>query len=95
MARRPRIRITETIRTKVWERNQRGQSLWAIARSLDRHSSSIYSVLAPAGGIRPPERRRSTLALTLSEREEISRGVVANLSIRAMASELCRPPLNH
>jgi IS30 family transposase len=92
MARRPRILFTETIRTKVWERYQRGESLWAIARSLYRHSSSIYSVLAPTGGIRPPERRRSTLALTLSEREEISRGIVANLSIRAMAYELSRSP---
>jgi len=89
MARRPRIRITETIRTKVWERNQRGQSLWAIARSLDRHSSSIYSVLAPAGGIRPPERRRSTLALTLSEREEISRGVVAQSAVNLPVTEHC------
>lgn len=92
MARRPRILFTDTIRTEVWEKYQRGASLWSIARSLDRHSSSIYSVLAPTGGIRPPERKRSSLALTLAEREEISRGIVANLSIRAMAFELGRAP---
>ena len=39
-----------------------------------RHSSSIFGLLAPSGGIRPPRRQRSRLALTLAEREEISVG---------------------
>ena len=42
------------------------------------------------GGLRPPERRGSRLALTLAEREEISRGLVAGLSIRSIAADLKR-----
>ena len=42
------------------------------------------------GGLRPPERRRSRLSLTLAEREEISRGLVAGLSIRSIAADLKR-----
>ena len=54
---------------------QRGESLKAIGRAFGKPSSSIYFQLAPHGGIRPAPRRRSRLALTLSEREEISRGI--------------------
>ena len=38
------------------------------------------------------ERRRSRLALTLAEREEISRGLHAQLSLRAIARQLRRAP---
>ena len=64
----------------------------AIGRAFGKPSSSIYFQLAPHGGIRPARRRRSRLALTLSEREEISRGIVAQHSIRTMASLLGRSP---
>jgi IS30 family transposase len=47
--------------------------------------------VSPYGGIRPLPRRRSKLALTLSEREEISRGIVAQQTIRSMARLLGRP----
>jgi IS30 family transposase len=47
-------------------------------------------MLAPTGGIRPPPRRRSRLALTLAEREEISRGIACDLSLRAIATQLGR-----
>jgi IS30 family transposase len=63
----------------------------SIGRGFDRDSSSIYPLLSRAGGIRPAERKRSRLALTLSEREVISRGVAACHSIRAIAGRLCRP----
>ncbi len=61
-----------------------------IGRGFERASSSIYPLLARTGGIRPPERIRSRLALTLAEREEISRGLRAMpiLSAYSMASEL-------
>ena len=42
--------------------------------------------------IRPAARRRSRLALTLSEREEISRGIAAAQSARSMARLLGRSP---
>jgi IS30 family transposase len=61
-------------------------------RLFDRGHSSIQHILAESGGIRPAERRRSKLALTLSERKEISRGVVAGRSIRSIAASLVRAP---
>ena len=64
-------------KTELWDRWQRGESLKAIGRAFGKPSSSIYFQLAPHGGIRPAPRRRSRLALTLSEREEISRGIAA------------------
>ena len=60
----------------MWDRWQRGESLNAIGRVFDRPSSSIFGVLSPSGGIRPADRKRSRLALSLQEREEISRGLV-------------------
>lgn len=62
----------------------------SIGRGFDRESSSIYPFLARTGGIRPPERVRSRLSLTLSEREEISRGLIAQLSLRTIARMLRR-----
>jgi IS30 family transposase len=79
-------------RTELWDRWQRGESLRAIGRAFGKPSSSIYYQLSPHGGIRPAPRRRSRLSLSLSEREEISRGIVAQRSIRSMASLLGRSP---
>ena len=69
-------------KTELWDRWQRGESLKAIGRAFGKPSSSIYFQVAPYGGIRPAPRRRSKLALSLKEREEISRGIVARHSIR-------------
>ena len=66
--------------------------LKAIGRAFGKPSSSIYFQLAPHGGIRPAPRRRSRLALTLSEREEISRGIAAYQSTRSMARLLGHSP---
>ena len=92
MALRPRIYYNAEQKTEMWDRCQRGESLTSIGRGFDRPSSSIFSQLSPSGGIRPPPRRRSRLALTLSEREEISRGVVSEQSLRAIAAQLGRSP---
>jgi len=69
-----------------------GDSLHAIARLLDTSHASIRRHLVATGGIRPLPRKRSSLALSLSEREEISRGIVAGHSIRSMATMLGRSP---
>ena len=92
MKQRPRIYYTETDKSLMWDRWQKGDSLHAIARLFDRSHGSIAGILSRTGGIRPAERRRSRLALTLSEREEISRGVVAGRSVRAIALSLGRAP---
>jgi len=92
MNRRPRIVYTEEQKALMWDRWQKGDSLHEIARLFDRHHTSVRGVLASSGGIRPPERRRSKLALSLAEREEISRRVAAGHSIRSIAAFLGRAP---
>ena len=92
MERRYRRGFSTAEKTELWDRWQRGESMRSIGRVFGKPSSSIYFQLAPYGGIRPAPRRRSRLALTLSEREEISRGIVARRSIRSMASLLGRSP---
>jgi len=92
MTYRTRINYTAAQKTEMWDRWQRGESLKAIGRVFDRPSSSIYGQLATSGGIRPPVRQRSRLALTLCEREEISRGIASDLSMRAIATQLGRSP---
>ena len=77
MTYRTRIKYTAEQKAEMWDRWQRGESLNSIGRVFDRPSSSIFGQLAPSGGIRPATRQRSRLALRLSEREEISRGVAS------------------
>ena len=89
---RPRIHYTESQKALMWERWQKGESLQQIAQLFDRNHSSIQGILAATGGIRPAPRSRSRLALTLADREEISRAVVAGHSIRSIAAQLDRAP---
>jgi IS30 family transposase len=76
----------------MWEHWQKGDSLQQIAQLFDRYHSSIERILAESGGIRPAQRRRSRLALTLAEREEISRAVATGKSIYSIAASLGRAP---
>lgn len=92
MKQRPRIYYTETQKALMWDRWQKGESLQQIAQLFDRNHSSIQRILAENGGIRPAQRCRSRLALTLAEREEISRAVALGHSIRSIASGLGRAP---
>jgi len=89
---RTRTFYTETQKALMWERWQKGETLHQIARLFDRYATSIRGILAETGGIRPAPRRRSRLSLTLAEREEISRAVVAGCSIRSIAASLGRAP---
>ena len=89
---RGRIYYNAEQKAEMWDRWQRGESLNAIGRVFDRPSSSIFNQLSPSGGIRPPPRRRARITLTLSEREEISRGIVCELSVRTIAAHLGRSP---
>ena len=92
MKQRPRIYYSDAQKELMWDRWQKGDSTRAIARLFDRGHSSVQRILGETGGIRPPDKKRSKLALRLSEREEISRGVVAGKSIRAIAASLGRAP---
>jgi len=92
MERRFHRGFTAAEKTELWDRWKRGESLKAIGRAFGKESSSIYFLVAPHGGIRPAERRRSRLALTLAEREVISRGVTVHQSARSIAKLLGRSP---
>ncbi|WP_130621058.1 IS30 family transposase [Dyella amyloliquefaciens] len=92
MAQRPRIHYTDTHKALMWDRWQHGDSLHEIAALFDRHHSSVRRILAETGGIRPIARHRAERALTLAEREEISRALALGRSIRAIALQLERAP---
>ena len=74
----------------IWDRWRRGEGLKAIGRAFGKSSSSIFSHLSPSGGIQPPPRRRARRALSLAEREDISRGLVHGQSLRQIACGLGR-----
>lgn len=92
MTRRKRTRYTAKQVALMWDRYQQGDSLADIARLFGRYHSSIERHIAATGGIRPPERKRSGRCLSFEEREEISRCLVANESIRSIAARLSRSP---
>jgi len=92
MKRRTRIVYTDTQKAEMWDRWQKGETMHDIAKSFDRHHPSISRILTENGGIRPRQRKRSPLALTLAERESISRGLAQQLTLRAIASQLGRSP---
>ena len=87
---RTRTFYTQKQKSQMWDRWQRGDSLREIARDFGRNHSSIQGIFCRAGGIRPPVRRRCGRSLTLAEREEISRGLIADQSIRSIALALGR-----
>ncbi len=92
MKQRPRIYYSDEQKSIMWDRWEKGDSLHDIARIFDRSHSAISGILSLTGGIRPPTRTRSSLALSLSEREEISRGVATHESLRSIACRLGRAP---
>ena len=87
-----RLGFTEAQSIELWDRWQQGESLKSIGRVLGKPSSCIWGHLKPHGGIRPQPRRRSSIALSLAEREDISRGIAAGCSMRSMAIRLGRSP---
>lgn len=89
---RTRIYYTDSQKAVMWERWQKGESLHQIAQLFDRPHHSIRRILAETGGIRPLARRRSRLALSLAEREEISRAMAKGHSLRWIAGTLGRAP---
>ena len=92
MTRRKRICYSETQKAEMWDRWQRGESMHQIAAQFDRYHSSVQQILSANGGIRGRPRTRAATALTIDEREAISRGLVARKSMRSIAAELGRSP---
>jgi len=89
---RTRIYYSEVQKAVMWDRWRQGWTLHQIAHLFDRAHTSVRGVLARTGGIRPPGRTRSAIALTIAEREEISRSLAEGWSIRSIAAQLGRAP---
>src|SRR5512135_2403937 len=85
-------RMSWNEKNELWARWRRGESLCEISRALHRVSSAVYDVVGAEGGIAPRPRRRSWLALTTTEREEISRQLARGSSLRAISRLLDRTP---
>jgi IS30 family transposase len=81
-----------TQRNELWRRWRAGESLTDIAAALERGPQRVYRIVEAEGGIAPPPRRRSALAVTTTEREEISRGIARGAGVRDLARQLCRAP---
>jgi IS30 family transposase len=85
-----RFGLSAIEKSNIWRRWKAGETLHEIGRAFDKPHSSIRCLLLPRGGIPPAIRRRSRLALTRSEREDISRGIASRSSIRDIAKGLQR-----
>ncbi|MFE3258748.1 IS30 family transposase [Nocardia sp. NPDC059091] len=87
-----RTPLTEAQVEEVWRRWRSGQAIKVLAREMRRHPSTVRELLKRCGGVRPAPRHRSERRLSLAEREEISRGLAAGDSLRAIAQGLGRTP---
>jgi transposase, IS30 family len=85
-----RFGLSAAQKLEVWSRWKTGQTLHEIGRAFGKEHSSIRCLVSRHGGIVPAVRRRSLLALTLREREEISRGLASGSSLREIAKRLDR-----
>ena len=92
MVRRRGPRLTLAEKTELWRRWRRGESLNAIGRALGRIAHVVRYEVARTGGIPPPARHRARLALTLAEREIISRGLASGTSLRQISRQMRRAP---
>jgi len=78
-------------KAEMWRRWKAGESLREIGAAIGRDSGTIHWHIKQRGGIAPAPQVRSHRHLTLAEREEISRGLVAGRSLRNIALQLGRP----
>ncbi len=90
MKQRTRTYYSDAQKAVMWERWKQGWTLHQIAQLFNRAHTSVQGILAKTGGIRPSVRTRAATALTLAEREEISRAMAEGHSIRSIASRLGR-----
>ena len=85
-----RLGLSAIDKREIWSQWKAGQTLHEIGRAYGKCHNTIRAVLLPRGGIPPLARRRSRLALTFAERENISRGMASGSSSRESASCLRR-----
>jgi IS30 family transposase len=83
---------TEQEQAAFWGRYRAGASLRSISQALGYSMQTLRTLMKATGGRQPVVPRRSARCLSLGEREEISRGLVAGQSCRTIAGSLGRAP---
>ena len=86
------VNMSDEMREVIWDRFAAGELPYTISRDLGRFPFAVHQMLGLTGGVRPPRPTRSPRALSVDEREEISRGLVAGESLRSIAGRLGRAP---
>src|SRR2546428_10104291 len=84
--------LTETQIAEIWGRRAAGEGATRIARHMGRYVKSVGEYLHATGGGQPRPRKKSQMVLSQQEREEISRGLAATDSLRAIAVRIGRSP---
>ena len=92
MARQNYQRLSPADIDEIWSRMRAGHAVKPTARSLGLSTSTVRTYLLRCGGIRPDPRHRAAGRLSFEEREEVSRGLAAGKSLRAIAVGLGRSP---
>lgn len=91
MAKIGRPGLPDAERQRVWDLWKTGYGYSEISAQVGSPPGSIFSILLPKGGIYQPQAKRRKGTLTRAEREEISRGISAGQSLRAIGRRLGRP----
>jgi IS30 family transposase len=84
--------LTWAEQTELWRRWRGGESLSDIARALGQRYCTAYTIVRMHGGIAPAPSRRSVRTLSVADREEISRGLSARVSMRQIAVRIGKAP---
>src|SRR3954471_15082458 len=82
--------MSDQSRAQSWAMWAAGKSFSEISRAIGYPPGSIFTVIKQTGGYVPAPRKRRSDALTVVEREEISRGLARKESVRQIARTLGR-----
>jgi IS30 family transposase len=85
-------RISDVERQRIAELLAEGAPIWRLHQEINRSRHAIRRAVIALHRPARREPRRSPLRLSLAEREEISRGLVAGESLRGIACRLGRAP---
>lgn len=85
-------RVSRVDRAQIESLIRAGATFEATAGAVGCSTKSIQRFLAFTGGLRSRLKERSALRLSLAEREELWRGLVAGESLRRIARRLAKGP---
>ena len=85
-------RLSQADRSEIERLIWGGETFATAAAAVGCSTKSIQRFLALTGGLKRRVKERSALRLSLAEREELSRGLVAGDSLRTIATRLGRAP---